>query len=183
MLVPESLGEDPRGKYRNDAEKIGRTDPYGDQREHVQVARHQRVIAASQERPACPENHRRSQAEFNPEGRALAKHVSQEAEPDQRSHRQDEQRNRQCRPNPETALEVDQFRIRAFVTRGHALRLERHAAEGAAARSHLFDFGVHRARKDRPCGSFLGHAPVRAGEIMLRIGRELVVAALAAEVE
>jgi len=122
-----------------------------DQGPHVRTAAHDRLRAAHEEGPACPQHDRQGEPEFDP---ALTRHV----EPAQAvtEHRQQCDRHRQGQGPPEAALEIHQLRVVAVLQFGQH-RLQRHAALGATTGLGLADLGVHRAGVDRA-----GRAKVRA---------------------
>ena len=63
-----------------------------------------------------------------------------------RAHGKDEDRDGENGAKDHAARKVDKLRIGALLARGNTHRLQRHAANGASARSLLDDLGMHRAR-------------------------------------
>jgi hypothetical protein len=119
----------------------------GNQREHVQVTRHDGTPAALDERPACPPDHRRGECELQPtRDVAIDPRLPAQCR-DQVGHRQKKHRQRQHGTDPESRGHVAQFGVVLFVrARRHRLRFQRHAALGAIARMILLDFRMHRTR-------------------------------------
>src|SRR5262249_651755 len=171
MGAAERPRKNAREKGSNEAVGIGHAGAHCDEREHVQVARHQRLPAAYEERPAGPENDRRGESEL---------HVVRECriDPVVRAHFEDEHGDREWKTDPEWARHVDKLGIRSGVAPGE-LRLERHAADRAEARTDLLDLRMHRAGIDRAFGNGLRLAPA---EIFLRIVYEFGAAAGRAEI-
>ena len=66
-------GNRPGSEHRHGAEDEGRAHADGDQREHVQVKRHDGAPAAFEERPTRPADHGRGEGELNP-ARDVAHH-------------------------------------------------------------------------------------------------------------
>ena len=66
-------GNRPGSEHRHSAEDEGRAHADGDQREHVQVKRHDGAPAALEERPTRPADHGRGERELNP-ARRIAHH-------------------------------------------------------------------------------------------------------------
>ena len=106
--------------------------------------------------------------------------ASMPAGDDMLGHRHDEQRHGERDADPEPPRHVAQLGV-ALVAGGRRHRLERHAADRAAARPLAHDLGVHRAGPQRAsrrlCG---GDARLVAGEA-LGFGDEPLAAAGAAE--
>ena len=180
--ISESVRENLRHKHGNHAEQIRRADAHGDEGEHVQAAVDHRLDAAHEERPAGPQDDRRAEDEFHPKRHPLAQDVTDESEPHKGAHGQHQKRNRQHGADPKAALEIDQLRVRPFVVGRYTHGLERHAALRTITRRVAHDFRMHRTGVFGALGQ--GHALllVRPGDEMLRIGDELVVALLRAEV-
>ncbi len=91
------------------------------------------------------------------------------------AHLQRNNRQRKRRADPEPSPEIDQFGLWYGVSRDE-VRLQRHAADRAIARTDLADLGVHRTGVD----STFGSGPSRFilnFEIPRRIGDELRTAA------
>ena len=151
-----------------------------DQREHVEVARHERLPAAHEERPAGPQHDRRRQHELQPVRQLLADQRCRSNE--MPAHLQHDDRQRRARARSRTAASCRPARDWARLSARRQLRLERHAADRAGARARP---GGSRDASGR-CRSCLP-APARrrrcAGlEILRRIGHELGAAAGRAEV-
>ena len=138
--------------------------------------------ATDEKRPAGPQDYRRGEHQFEPDGGTVAEPVVHR-QSGHRPHRYHQKRQRQRRAEPEPAGEIDQFRIGTFVARRHAHRLQRHPADRAGAGTFLHDFGIHRAGEHRAGGGVRGGFPVSARQIVYRVGGEFVVAALAAEMK
>ena len=174
VLIVKRRGKQSGRQRRDDAVAISDAGAHGDQREHVEIARDQRLRAAHEKRPAAPQHHRRRQHKF-----CISRNVAgQMQKTEMAAHIERHDRQRQQRRNPEAARHVGEF---AAIVRAAGLRLERHAADRAGARSDLADFRMHRTGVDRACGR---GAPRRrcAMQIFVGIGRELAAAAGRAEV-
>ena len=61
MLIVKRRGKQAGRQHRDNAVAIGDAGAHGDQREHVEVARDQRLNAAHEKRPTAPQHHRRRQ--------------------------------------------------------------------------------------------------------------------------
>ena len=175
----ERLREKPGQRDGDDAVEPGDARAHGDQGEHVEVAREQRLPAAHEERPAGPQHHRRGQGELQPVGRLLAQQHVQVRE--MAAHLQRHDRHRERAADPQAARHVQQFFVRPLVERDLG-RFQRHAADRAASGSDLADLGMHgagedRARRDRRRGSGPGRLQVAE-----RLSRELLQALRIAEV-
>src|SRR3546814_6471890 len=83
--------------------------------------------------------------------------------------------------SPEAAGNVDEFGI-GSILKAHRLGLECHSADGAASRSYLADLGMHGTGVDRPFGNVIDLIEMRARQIVLRVGNELVLAPRRTEV-
>jgi hypothetical protein len=116
-------------------------DPEPDQREHVEAAVRERLREPDVERPRGPRTHGQGERELEPDARAARR----DRDADHLAHRDREQRQRERRRDPEPPRHVAQLGIRPGLERRHA-RLERHAADRAAARRVPDDLRVHRAR-------------------------------------
>ena len=143
MRGAECRGEKSRSERGDDA--VGVRDPraHGDKREHVEMARAQRLRPAYEERPAAPEHHRRYQCELH-EARSV---VRQRRESEMPVHLQHHDRQCEDGGNPEAAAHIGEFATVVFAAR---LGLERHAADRAGAGPDLPDFRMHGAGVDRP---------------------------------
>jgi hypothetical protein len=123
-----------------------------DQREHVEVARHERLPAANEERPARPQHDRCRKHELDPVRQCRVDPVVRTGE--MAAHFQNHRRRGEHRANPETASHVEQFGIGGGIE-ACDLRLQRHAADRAGAGSDLADLRMHRAGVD-PAGGNVG---------------------------
>ena len=141
----ERRGEQPWRERRDQTVEERSADADRDQREHVEMTRLERRPAAHEERRARPQHDRRGERELQPRRACRADQM----QPEQvGAHRQSQERNRQHRRHPEAPREIDQFGIGRIVER-RRFGFERHAANGASARSFLTDLRVHRTRPDR----------------------------------
>ena len=64
-VAAERLGENSRHESRSQAVDIGNAGAHGDQREHVEIARSERLPSAHEKRPAGPQHYRRRESELN----------------------------------------------------------------------------------------------------------------------
>ena len=170
------LREKSRRERGDEAVGISDAGAHRDQREHVQVARHKRLPAAHEEGPARPKHHWRRERKL---------HVVRQVRIDPtmcagnvRAHFEDKDRDCERETDPEPPRHIDEFGIWSGVAAGE-LRLERHAADRAGARTDLPDLRVHRARVDGVLGDRLGLACV---EIFLRAVDEFRAAASRAKI-
>ena len=161
----EQAGSD-RG---DDAVGPGRTGPHGDQREHVEAAAKQQVPAALEERQAGPQHHRCRKNHLQPVG----------VEAEMRKHIQRDNRHGERGAHPEAPRHVLQFRI-GLGFGADRERLQRHAADRAAAGAGLANLGMHWAGIG---AADLGGRLGRRRQVFRRVGDELLAAAGAAEVE
>ncbi len=178
VMRAEGRREQPRQQRRRHAVEIGRAGAEGDQREHVEVARDERLRPALEERPARPQDDRRRQRELHPVRRRLR----EEAVPadEMRPHLQHEHRRGEREPDPEPPRHVGELRVgRRFGA--DQLRLQRHAADRAGAGAFLPYLRVHRAGVDRAF-RHRGLLRLRRREVALRIGLEFCLAAGGAEI-
>lgn len=137
------------GKERgNCAVEIGCARADGNQRKHVQVPRNDRLPAALEKRQAGPQHYRGGQYEFDPFGEAGGNQPADRITGKVASHGDDENRQRENKPNPEPSRHIAQFRIVFLLFASELLRLQRHAAFRAVARMILLNFGVHRTGID-----------------------------------
>ena len=113
--LAEGSREDAWRERRDDAVDPGDARAHGDQREHVQVARDQRLPAAHEEWPAAPQHDGRRQDHLNPVRRLLRNEVIEAGQVT--AHLQGDHRQRQHQPDPEPARHVDEFvaRLRSAV--------------------------------------------------------------------
>ena len=139
-----------RHKRRHDAVDVRDAGAHRDQREHVEIARDQRLPAAHEERRARPQHHGRGERELNPVRDVLGDEAMSSDQV--RSHLQDEYRRGQRKADPETAGHIGEFGIGAGIGGGD-LRLECHAADRAGAGADLADLRMHRAGVDRAGGN------------------------------
>ncbi len=173
----ERGGKDAGRDGCHHAVEPGHTGPHGNQGEHVEIAAHQRLPAAHEERPARPHHDGSRQRQLNPVGnRGAHQHVQVR---EMTSHLQNHHRNRQPEADPQAAGHVDEFGIGAAVA-CRVGRFQRHSADRAMAGADLADLRMHRAGVDRPRrrrrdGSLLG-------EILCGLRREFAPAAGGAEV-
>ena len=139
-------GREDAGREGGDqAVEIGHARAHADEREHVEVAREQRLVAAHEERPAGPQHHRRGEGELDVVGVCLCQPRAGRHEMAAPFDCHDGERQRQA--DPEAACHVGQFGIGAGVGGGE-LGLERHTADWAGAGTDLADLRMHRAGVD-----------------------------------
>ena len=142
----EGRGEQAGHERRRDAVRVGGAGAEGDEREHVQVAVHDRPPSTLEERPAAPEDDRRRQRELDPERPRSANRVG-----DARDHVRDheaEQGQGQDGRDPEPPLHGVELGV--LLLEAGDPRFQRHAADGARPRAVAHDLRVHRARVLRP---------------------------------
>jgi len=96
---PRQYGGDERIAERD-------ADAECDQREHVEVARADRLYAAHEERPAAPGHDRCGQQQLHPVGRARRQQAGQRIAGEHLAHRVHEQRQGQRHADPEPAPHV-----------------------------------------------------------------------------
>ncbi len=151
------------------------------QRVHVEVARHERIPAAHEERPRGPKNHRDAQNELNPTGESWVRQRHVQAG-QVFGHCHPKNRNREREPYPEPARHVEQLGV-GLVVRAWCDRLQRHAAFRTVAGPRLPDLRVHRAGVDRARhrDGRRGGLPCRLG-VPPGLGSELVETMPAAEI-
>ena len=179
--VAHAVGQGAGSQHGEEAPAEGRRRAEGDQREHVQVARHEGLPAAHEEGPAAPEHHRRRQHELDPERRRRVDPPGQGGR-DHLAHGEREDGNGQDQAHPEPPGHVDQLGARPLVGGERLERLERHAALGARAGSDLADLRVHGARVDPRVGLAAGgRRGGRRRQESRRIGDEPLAAARVAE--
>jgi hypothetical protein len=176
MHVAERRREQLRCQRRDHAVEIGDAGADRDQREHVEIARDQRLPATHEERRAGPQHHRRRQHERDPVRGGLRHQVHQ---PEMAAHLEHEHRQGEHQRDPEPSGHVDQFGIGTVVERD-LLGLQRHAADRARAGTDLAHLGVHRAGVDR-AGRRRRLRLARLEEF-LRLGLEAFAAARRAEI-
>ncbi len=117
-----------------EAVDVGDAGAHGDQREHVEIARDQRLRAAHEKRPARPQHHRRGEGELDVIGDGGRDPMRAEMA----AHLDDHHRQREREANPEAPRHVGELGIGAGVGCGH-FRFERHAADRAGAGAGLAD--------------------------------------------
>ncbi len=148
----------PGSERCDHAVDVGDAGAHRDQREHVEVARDQRLPAAHEERPAGPQHDRSGEGELQP---VRQRRIDPTVRADQmRAHLQHEHRHGEHEPDPEPARHVEQFGIGAGVGGGQH-GLERHAADRAGARPDLADLRMHRAGVDGALRHRLGRCARR----------------------
>ncbi len=175
-MAAECRREELRCERGDDAVDPGDAGADGNQREHVELTRHERAPAAHEERPAGPQHDGRRECQLDDVRPCSARS------------------SRQCRYNVRpfparrpAALATRPIQKRRVMSRSSGLGtavavdghgFERHAADRAGAGADLPDFRVHRAgvdrvfialRQRRRCGGRL--------EIFLRIGGKFAAAA------
>ncbi|GAA0006386.1 hypothetical protein BRDID11002_63900 [Bradyrhizobium diazoefficiens] len=178
-MAAEGVREDLRHDRAEDAVNVSDAGAHRDQREHVEVAGDQRLPAADEERPAGPQHHGRGEDELDPVRERLVDPVVRAGE--MAAHLQHHGRQRQHAADPEPPRHVGEFGIGAGL-QARDLRLQRHAADRAAAGSDLADLRVHRAGVDR-ARRHLRLARLLLGEVFCGIGGEFGAASGRAEME
>ena len=171
MGATERLRENSRHKGGDKAVGIGHAGAHRDEREHVQVARQQRLPAAHEEGPAGPQYDRRSESELHVVRERLIDPIV--CAGDVRAHFEHEDGDREHKADPEPACHVDKFGVWSGIA-PRELRLERHPADWAGAGTDLPDLRMHRTCVDRAFGNGLRLA---RAEIFLRIVDEFRPAA------
>ncbi len=172
--VGEKSRREEAGRERgDDAVDVGDASAHADQREHVEVARDQRLRAAHEERPAGPQHHGRGESELNPVGDRRREPVHAEVA----AHLDHHHRQCQHEADPEAPRHVGELGIGTGGSAWH-LWLERHAADRARARTRLADLWMHRAGVDRAFDDGRRFARL---QVLLRIGNEFRAAAGGAE--
>ncbi len=178
-MAAEGRREDSGRDGADDAVDIGHAGADSDQREHVEMARDERLPAAHEERPAGPEHHGCGEGELDPVRQRWVEEAM--AADEMAAHFQDDGRQREHEADPEAARHVGEFRIGRRIE-ARDLRLQRHAADRAASGADLADLGMHRAGVD---GAFRhrGLRPAALFQIGDGIGGEFGTAAGRAEME
>ena len=175
-VAAEGVRENAGRESGDQAVAVSHADAHADQREHVEIARDQRLRAAHEERPAGPQHHRRGEGELDViRQRRLDPIVRPDEVP---AHFQHHHGQRQDEADPEPARHVGELGIGAAVGGGD-LGLQSHAADRAGAGADLPDLGMHRAGVDGAFDHRLGFA---LAQIFLRVGDELGAAAGGAEI-
>ena len=169
--MPAKRGrKDLRGDGRDEAVDISDAGSHRDQGEHVEVAGHQRLPAAHEERPARPDHDRCRRDELNPVRQRL---VDPAMAADQMpAHLEDDCGQRQHEADPEPSGHVRQFGIRCGVQRCH-FGLQSHSADRAVAGPDLPDFRMHRACVNGAFRNRLLRRGLGLIEVGFRSGREL----------
>ena len=72
-IVPQLMREKGWEKDGHNAGEIGGTGADGDEREHVEVPRHDRLCTALKKRPSAPEHHRRCENQLEPHVEGVSK--------------------------------------------------------------------------------------------------------------
>ena len=178
-MAAEGGREDSGRDRADDAVDIGHAGAHRDQREHVEIARDERLPAAHEERPAGPQHHGRRERKLDPVRQRRIDPAM--AADEMAAHFQDDGRQREHEADPEAARHVGEFRIGRRIE-ARDLRLQRHAADRAASRADLADLRMHRAGVDRA----FRHGGLRPAvflEIGVGIGGEFGAAAGRAEMK
>ena len=150
-MSAEGGREDVGRDGADDAVDIGDTGAHRDQREHVEIARQQRLPAAHEEWPARPEHHGRGEDQLNPVRQGL---VDPAVTADQvTAHFQHHRRQRQRAADPEPPCHVGELGIGRRIE-ARDLGLQRHAADRATTGADLADLRMHRAGVDGAFGRF-----------------------------
>ncbi len=145
-MSAEGRRERSRGYRSDDAVKIRHAGAERDQREHVEIARHQRLPAAHEERPAGPDHNGRGEHQLNPVRQRLVDPAMPADE--MTAHLQHDRRQCEHEADPESARHVGKLGIGRRIEAGD-LGLQRHAADRTAAGAGLADLRMHRAGVDR----------------------------------
>ena len=178
-MAAEGGREDSGRDRADDAVDIGHAGAHRDQREHVEIARDERLPAAHEERPAGPQHDGRGEGELDPVRQRRIDPAM--AADEMAAHFEDDGRQREHEADPEAARHVGEFRIGRRIE-ARDLRLQRHAADRAASRADLADLRMHRAGVDRAFG-YGGFRPAVFLEISDGVGGEFGAAAGRAEME
>ena len=137
----------------------------------------ERAPSALEKRLRAPKHDRRGEQKLDPQEWRVAHRPHQRLARQHVGHRDQQQRNRQCRAHPEAPRHVGEFGIGRLLGRDRA-RLERHPALRAIPRMVLHDLGMHRAdvfdlsgRRRRERG-FERHPALRtrAGSVGVHLG-------------
>ncbi len=167
-----------RQESRDDAVSPSDAGADGDEREHVEIARLDRLPSSLEEWPARPQHDRRREGKLQQVG---CSRVDQMVQPEEMAaHLQNENGRGEHEADPEAARHVREFRIGSGVG-GDDVGLERHATNRARTRSDLPDLGVHRAGVNRAFRYGLGGS-LSGTEILRRVGDEFRAAPGAAEI-
>ena len=141
----EAIGRDGTDQ----AVDVGHARAHRDQGEHVEMARHQRLPATHEKRPARPEHDRGGEHQLNPVRQGL---VDPAVTADKvTAHFQDDRGQREHEADPEPPRHVGEFGIWRRIEGCH-FGLQRHATDRAVSRTDLADLRMHRAGIDRAFG-------------------------------
>ena len=168
-VAAEGRREDVRRDGAYQAVDVGDAGAHRDQREHVQIARHQRLPAAHEEGPTGPQHDRGGEHKLDPVRQRLvdpAVRAHQVA-----AHLQHDRRDRKRQADPEASRHVGKFGIGRRI-QARDLGLQRHAADRTVAGADLADLRMHWASVDRSGRRFGGPFLVRLAEVLLRSGLE-----------
>ena len=172
----ECRRENARRERGDDAVDIGDAGAHGDQREHVEIARDQRLRAAHEERPAGPQHHRRGEGELDPVGRRPAQTSARRNARSSRGPSPGQRARGRSRSGASCRRVRDWGRSQptAFPAPAPCRRSGRSRGRpgGSADASGRCRSRLRRRRQ----------APPWLGEIFLRVGSELGAAAVAAEI-
>ncbi len=175
----ERGGEYPRQQRRDQAVAIGDAGAERDQREHVEPAVDDRSPAAPEKRPPAPQHGRCRERPAGPRQQRRADQRVERRFGNVLAHGDRHQRDRQRHPDPEPPRHVAQLGVGGLPgSRRH--RLERHAADRAAAGPVAHDLRMHRAGPLDLTGPRCFARRGRA-QITRRIGVEPLAAPAAAE--
>ncbi len=168
-MPAEGCREALRRDGSDEAVDVGDARAHRDQREHVEIAREQRLPSAHEERPAGPEHNRGGEHQLDPVRQVLLDPAM--AADQVTAHFEDDRRQRQHEADPEAPRHVGEFGIGRRIQARH-LGLQRHAANRAAAGTDLADLRMHRAGIDRAFRR--GGFRLALVEIGLRVAANLV---------
>jgi DNA-binding FrmR family transcriptional regulator len=135
-----------------------------DQGEHVEIAAHDRLPAAHEERRARPQYDRSGEGERD-EVRGRVPDEMMQVE-DVAGHVENKDRRREGEADPEPPRHVGEFRLGAGIG-GRQHRLERHAADRATARADLPHVRMHRAGVERAFGRRRRRRPMRMSRMVV----------------
>ncbi len=179
-MAAEAGREGLRDDRPDQAIDIGHPGADRDQREHVEMARDQRLPAAHEEWPARPQYDRCCKCKLDP---VRERRIDQAvAAGEMHAHLEHDRRHRQHRTNPEAAAHVGKLGIGRRI-QADDIGLKRHAADRTASRTGLSDFGMHRAGIDRARGSGRAFLRLVLVEVFRGVSGEFGAAAGAAEME
>ena len=138
----ETFGNQTGEQHGDEAVEVCGPRADGDQREHVEVPGDDGPPATLEERPAAPQNHRRTEHKLQP-GKQRGSQPAVHRNAEHRQHRQQQHRNGQNKADPKPASHAPQFRVVLFLIWLDGLRLQGHAALGACSGAVLLDLRVH----------------------------------------